>query len=90
MSLSLISLKRKVKTMNKRNNQSIAKRTGRQGRAADLELGRTWLQIRRIVGHSHWKRYYAAKFGSCGIPLRRAQMFMGMARKAEAKPTFRY
>jgi hypothetical protein len=112
-------LKKKSETMNKRNNQRIAKLTGRQraraalrkkrksrtsrakaellaglearvdrgiarGRAANLELGRTWLQIRPIVGHGQWARYYAARFGSCGIGLRTAQTYMEMAHKADA------
>ncbi len=55
-----------------------------RGRAANLELGRVFLQIKVIVGHGRWQRYYVERFGSCGVPQRTAQTYMEMARKQDA------
>jgi hypothetical protein len=54
-----------------------------RGRAANLELGRLFLQIKAIVGHGRWERYYAKRFGSCGIAKRTAQTYMDLARKED-------
>jgi hypothetical protein len=52
-----------------------------RGRAANLELGRLFLQIKVIVGHGRWEHYYEERFGSCGIAKRTAQTYMDLARE---------
>jgi hypothetical protein len=55
-----------------------------RGRAANLELGRLFIQIKDIVGHGRWERYYVERFGSCGVAKRTAQTYMDLARKEDA------
>jgi hypothetical protein len=55
-----------------------------RGRAANLELGRVFLEIKAIVGHGRWERYYAERFGSYGVAQRTAQTYMERARKEDA------
>jgi hypothetical protein len=55
-----------------------------RGRTANIELGRVFLQIKAIVGHGRWERYYADTFGSSGIAKRTAQAYMDLARKEDA------
>jgi hypothetical protein len=54
-----------------------------RGRAANVELGRVFLQIKDIVGHGRWERYYAERFGSCGVAQRTAQTYMQLAREED-------
>ena len=34
-----------------------------RGRAANVELGRVFFQIKEIVGRGRWERYYNERFG---------------------------
>jgi hypothetical protein len=55
-----------------------------RGRLANVELGRVFLQIKRIVGRGRWERYYKERFGSCGVASRTARSYMEMAKKEDA------
>ena len=55
-----------------------------RGRAANLELGRMFLQIKVIAGHGRWESYYDERFGSSYVAFRTAQTYMNMARKEDA------
>jgi hypothetical protein len=55
-----------------------------RGREANIQVGRKFLLIKAIVGHGQWERYYAYKFGTCGIAKRTAQEYMDLARKEDA------
>ena len=55
-----------------------------RGREANVEAGRKFNEIKRILGHGHWKAYFRKTFAPCGITQRTAQNYMAMARKADA------
>lgn len=54
-----------------------------RGREANLELGRVFIEIKRILPHGQWAPYFAEKFEPKGIALRTAELYMQMAREAD-------
>jgi hypothetical protein len=56
----------------------------RRGREANVEAGRIFNEIKRILGHGRWKAYFRKTFAPCGVIQRTAQNYMAMARKADA------
>jgi hypothetical protein len=55
-----------------------------RGRQANVEVGRGFIQIKKLLLHGQWERYYAERFGTCGIAKRTAQAYMDLARKEDA------
>ncbi|MGA8010943.1 MAG: hypothetical protein WB949_00765 [Candidatus Acidiferrales bacterium] len=56
-----------------------------RGHAANVELGRVFLEIKEIVGRGRWELYFKERFGSSGIAARTARTYMKMASKEKAK-----
>jgi hypothetical protein len=60
----------------------------KRGRKANIEVGRAFIEIKRIlkctVGHGEWERHFSEKFAPRGISLRTAQEWMALARKEDA------
>jgi hypothetical protein len=55
-----------------------------RGRQANVEVGRGLIKIKKLLPHGQWERYYAERFGTCGIAKRTAQAYMELARKEDA------
>jgi hypothetical protein len=55
-----------------------------RGRAANIELGRIFNQIKYIIEHGSWETYFSEKFAPRGVALRTAQLYMKMAGEADA------
>jgi hypothetical protein len=55
-----------------------------RGREANIQLGRIFIKLKRLVGHGHFEKYYERKFGRFyGIAFRTAQDYMVLAREAD-------
>jgi hypothetical protein len=55
-----------------------------RGYPANVELGRVFRRIKKIVGHGNWERYYNYYFPDC-VALRTARTYMELAKKEDAK-----
>ena len=55
-----------------------------RGRKANIELGRIFRRIKKIVGHGNWECYYARYFRDC-VSLRTARTYMDLARTEDSK-----
>jgi hypothetical protein len=56
----------------------------RRGHEANVDAGRRFNKIKKILGHGRWKAYFHKTFAPCGITQRTAQNYMAMAREADA------
>jgi len=56
-----------------------------RGRQANIELGHVFNQLKRVVGHGRWQRYFEQKFAPKGITLRTAENYMRLAAKDVAR-----
>jgi len=54
-----------------------------RGREANIELGRVFNQIKNLMGHGQWERYYETTFAPQSVALRTAQLYMKMACEAD-------
>ncbi len=55
-----------------------------RGRAANIQLGRIFIKLKRLVGHGNFESYYVKKFErDYGIAFRTAQDYMRLARDAD-------
>jgi hypothetical protein len=52
-----------------------------RGRSANIKLGRVFMEIKELVGHGSWAKYFAEQFAPRGIPIRTAQDYMLLAAK---------
>jgi hypothetical protein len=52
-----------------------------RGREANTECGRTFLEIKNVVGHSNWIAYFKKRFLPKGVALRTAQEWMALAKR---------
>jgi hypothetical protein len=55
-----------------------------RGYKANVELGRVFRRIKRIVGHGGWERFYQQYFPNCVSP-RTARTYMELSRREDAK-----
>jgi hypothetical protein len=55
-----------------------------RGREANIELGRVFNEIKDLLEHGDWESYCTEKFVPRGIALRTAQLYMQMAKEADA------
>lgn len=56
-----------------------------RGREANLELGRVFNQLKKILGHGTWLHHFKETFKSSGISLRTCENYMRAAREADSK-----
>jgi hypothetical protein len=56
----------------------------RRGHEANIDVGRTFNEIKSVLGHGRWKAYFRKTFAPCGITQRTAQNYMGLARQTDA------
>jgi len=54
-----------------------------RGHEANIQLGRTFLQLKELVDRGDWEAYFTEKFEPRGIPLRTGQHYMQLAKEAE-------
>ncbi len=54
-----------------------------RGREANIELGRVFNQLKNLMGHGQWERYYETTFAPQSVALRTAQLYMKMACEAD-------
>lgn len=76
-----------AKELSKRidNLDTAARHSIARGRAANVETGRYFLQLKRLLGHGKWERHFEDTFRPLGIKSRTARTWMRLARKEKAK-----
>jgi tRNA nucleotidyltransferase/poly(A) polymerase len=78
-------------TPNAETDQRIAELTAKalswiqRGREANIKAGRIFLEIKKLLGHGHWKKYFKKMIAPHGVPLRTAETWMKMAKEEDAK-----
>jgi hypothetical protein len=55
-----------------------------RGVETNLAIGRIFIAIKDLLPHGQWKPYFAEKYAPLGIALRTAQLYMRLARTADA------
>lgn len=56
-----------------------------RGREANIEVGRAFNALKKILGHGQWLKHFAETFAPSGINLRTAENYMRRAREADSK-----
>lgn len=57
----------------------------KRGRDANIEVGRAFNQLKKILGHGKWQRHCQQTFAPYGITLRTSENYMRAAREADSK-----